>query len=248
MFRDDGDRRDLLRRLSDILPESSCQCLAWVLMPNHIHLVVRTGPVPLGRVMARVGTGYAMHFNRRYDRVGHLIQNRFRSRLVTDDADLLNLIRYVHLNPVRAHIVDSLSALRCFPWSGHAALIGDSPQAFHSCVEALALFGDDLATARLRLIRFMRSGMKEAPQSAVESPIDRLRALVREVCNSYGIDTEGLGRGHRDRVTSRARTVIAFRAATELGLTHAAIARAVGVSSSAVSRCLQRVRDFNRSE
>ncbi len=103
IFIDDSDRRDLLRRLSDILPESGCTCFAWVLMSNHIHLVVRTGLVPLGRVMARIGTGYAMRFNRRYERVGHLVQNRYKSRPIGDDDDLLNLIRYVHLNP-RSHI------------------------------------------------------------------------------------------------------------------------------------------------
>ena len=70
IFHDDSDRRDLLGRLGRILPEAGMACLSWALMPNHVHLVLRTGPIPLARVMARVNTGYACAFNLRHERAG----------------------------------------------------------------------------------------------------------------------------------------------------------------------------------
>ena len=240
IFKDDRDARDLLRRLSDVLPESGCSCYAWVLMSNHYHFVVRTGEVPVGRVMARVGTGYAMYFNQRHGRVGHLVQNRFKSRLVRDDNDLLNLIRYVHLNPLTAGIVDSLASLRRYPWSGHAALMGDRPQQFHHSTKALALFASDLTRARSVLNRFMQAGVDPASDSSGETPPSRVQHLIHEVCRTHGIDPVGLIQGRRDRATSRARTEIAYRAAVELGLSKIFITEALGVSDSAVSRHVRR--------
>ena len=245
IFEDNRDRRNLLGRLSDVLPESDCLCFAWVLMSNHFHLVVRTGRVPVGRVMARVGTGYAMYFNARYGRVGHLVQNRFKSRLVHDDNDLLNLIRYVHLNPVSAAIVDSLASLRLYPWSGYAALMGECPQAFHDSTRALALFAKDATTARRQLSRFMQEGIDGAPLTATEIPESGIQPLIREVCRSHGIDPAELIRGRRG-AASRARCDIACRATVELRLSQATIAEAIGVSQPAVSGYLRRgvlVRD-----
>lgn len=246
VFLDDRDRRSFLRRLSDVLPEAKLLCFAWVLMPNHIHLVVRTGEVPLGRAMARVGTGYAMYFNRRYGRVGHLVQNRFKSRLVTSDDDFVNLIRYVHLNPLRAGIVKSLTDLRRHPWSGHSGLMGARPQTFHSWMKALALFGDELEEARRRLEEFMRAGLDESTRAS-ESARDRLEPLVDEVCLSVGIVRSDLTRGRGRRQVSDARSIIAYRATLELGLARAAIAEVIGVSASATSRCIQRGRDLCRA-
>ena len=237
IFRDDDDRRDLLRRLSYVLPESDCTCFAWVLMSNHFHLVVRTGEVPVGRVMARVGTGYAMYFNGRYGRVGHLVQNRFKSRLVRDDDDLLNLIRYVHLNPVSAGFVSSLASLRHYPWSGHAALMGGRPQPFHHSTKALALFANDPTTARSQLGRFMQAGIASPPHARGDTTRSRIQPLIHEVCRSHGIDPAELVRGCRDRATSKARCEIACRATIELRLSQLTIAEAIGVSQSAVSRC-----------
>ena len=243
IFIDDSDRRDLLRRLSDVFPDSGCTCFAWALMSNHFHLVVRTGSVPLGRMMARVGTGYVMRFNLRYGRVGHLVQNRFKSRLVGSNDDLLNLIRYVHLNPIRGRIVSSLTGLRRYPWSGHAGLMGDCPQPFHDATETLSFFGKDPTTARDQLSSFMYAGLKEAPPDTGEdTPRPRLQRLIHDVCRSRGIEPDELIQGCKDQATSAARSEIAYRAATELKISRAAIARTIGISSSAVSRCVQRAR------
>jgi REP element-mobilizing transposase RayT len=110
IFRDDADRDDFLERLGDILQDSQARCFAWTLMPNHFHLLLRTGLAPVSDVMRRLLTGYAVSFNFRHRRSGHLFQNRFKSILCQEDAYLLELVRYIHLNPLRARLVADLSA------------------------------------------------------------------------------------------------------------------------------------------
>jgi REP element-mobilizing transposase RayT len=105
IFRDDEDREDFLARLGRQALESGTACLAWALLPNHAHLVLQTGNRPLSEVMRRLNTGYARGFNLRHRRTGYLFQNRFRSILVEDDPYLRVLLRYVHLNPLRAGLV-----------------------------------------------------------------------------------------------------------------------------------------------
>ena len=80
-------------------------------MPNHVHLVVQTDSGALSRAMQRLNTGYAVRFNRLRERRGYVFMDRFRSRIVNDDADLVGLIRYVHANPLEARLVPSLDAL-----------------------------------------------------------------------------------------------------------------------------------------
>ena len=125
IFSDDHDRRELLSRISRVFPECGTRCYAWALMPNHAHLVIRTGHRRLSHVMARLGTGYAGYFNERHARAGHLFQNRYKSVPVLDDAYLLVVIRYVHRNPLEAGLVRDGEALRRFPWTGHAVLMGE---------------------------------------------------------------------------------------------------------------------------
>ena len=111
IFSDDEDRKNFLKRLALVLTETETPCYAWVLMSNHAHFLLRTGMAPLAGVMKRVLTGYAQQYNRRHERVGHLFQNRYKSILCEEDAYCLELVRYIHLNPVRAGIVKTLEQL-----------------------------------------------------------------------------------------------------------------------------------------
>jgi len=102
IFKDNKDRKLFVGRLGDILTETKTQCFAWVLIPNHIHLLLRTGSTPLSRVMKCLLTGHAVYFNKRHQRSGHLFQNRYKSIICEEDPYLLELMRYIHLNPLRA--------------------------------------------------------------------------------------------------------------------------------------------------
>ena len=105
IFRDDQDRNSFLGRLGKILAETKTPCYAWALLPNHCHLLLRTGKVPLASVMGRLLTGYAVNFNHKYRRHGQLFQNRYKSILCQEDSYFLELVRYIHLNPLRAKVV-----------------------------------------------------------------------------------------------------------------------------------------------
>jgi REP element-mobilizing transposase RayT len=120
----DDDRREFLNRLSEPVRRSGAGLYAWCLMPNHFHRFLRTGLVPLSRLLQGLLGGYVDFFNRRHDRSGHLFQNRFKSTLVEAQRYGLELVRYIHLNPVRSRLGVSLEALDDYPWTGHAVLLG----------------------------------------------------------------------------------------------------------------------------
>lgn len=109
IFRDDLDRSEYLGRIAHYRERFRFQLLAYCLMTNHVHLAVRSGAVPLSRVMAGIQSSYTQWFNRRHARVGHLFQGRYKAFLVQEDRYLLALIRYIHLNPVAACIVENAS-------------------------------------------------------------------------------------------------------------------------------------------
>jgi REP-associated tyrosine transposase len=141
IFLDDCDRNDFLGRLEKNLSLTGCRCYAWVLMSNHIHLLIRTSNRPLGDLMRKVLTGYAISFNRRHGRHGYLYQNRYKSILCQEDEYLLELVRYIHLNPVRAGVVKSLGKLDRYRWSGHSVLVGCRRRTWQDRDEILSHFG-----------------------------------------------------------------------------------------------------------
>ncbi len=149
IFLGDDDRRDFVKRLDRLLPAEQWRCFAWALLPNHVHLVLQGARGGLSRLMARLNTGYARSFNLRHARTGYLFQNRFKSRLLEDEQDLMGLVLYVHRNPLGAGLVDSIEALERDPWCGHGALVGiRPPRLFESVTAALALFADRTEEAR----------------------------------------------------------------------------------------------------
>jgi REP element-mobilizing transposase RayT len=111
IFLDDDDRYDFLERLARQITEGLGSCLGWTLMPNHVHLLLRTGERPLSEAMRRLNTGYARAFNLRHRRSGYLFQGRFPSILVEDDGYLRVVPRYIRLNPIRGKLLSSLDAL-----------------------------------------------------------------------------------------------------------------------------------------
>src|SRR5574342_250887 len=104
LFRDDPDREDFLARLAALVAAGAFTIYAWALLPNHAHLLLQTGRRPLARSMRSLLTGYAGVFNRRHRRVGHLFQNRYKSIVVEAEPYMLELVRYIHLHPVRAKV------------------------------------------------------------------------------------------------------------------------------------------------
>jgi len=159
IFFDDPDRDDFLDRLGDILSDTKTPCFAWAFMTNHLHLILRTGTAPIATVMRRLLTGYAVSFNRRHRRHGHLFQNRYKSILCQEDPYLLELVRYIHLNPLRAGIVEGLKELNTYPYCGHNALMGKTEPGFQDVDYILNLFGGKVPEARRLYLEFVKKGV-----------------------------------------------------------------------------------------
>jgi putative transposase len=161
IFSDDVDRTDFLDRLAALANARDLGVYAWALLTNHLHLLVRTGLVPLSRSMQRLLGGYASAFNARHDRVGYLFQSRFKSVVADEEPYLLVLLRYIHLNPLRAHLVADLDALDRHAWTGHAALLGHHPRPWQETDGVLQQFGTAVGPARRAYRAFVADGLAE---------------------------------------------------------------------------------------
>ncbi len=159
IFRTSEDRQDFVTRLGELGEEGAWQVYAWALLDNHFHLLVRTGTQSLAQSMRRLLTGYVVNFNRRYRRYGHLFQNRYKSIVVEEEPYLLELTRYIHLNPVRAGVVSTMKELRQYPWTGHATLMGQQPRTWQEVGAIMGQFGNRKREARLRYERFVAAGL-----------------------------------------------------------------------------------------
>lgn len=161
IFKDDQDRNRFVECLKSGQRETAVSCYAWVLIPNHIHLLLRTAGQPLTKLMRSLLTGYAVYFNRRHKRVGYLFQNRYKSILCDEEVYLLQLVRYIHLNPLRAGLVQNLRELNNFPWSGHAVLMGKSEAPWQDVEAILRRFGSSWAKGRSGYLAFVEKGIVE---------------------------------------------------------------------------------------
>ncbi len=156
IFADDRDKALFLERLGKNVIEGKCFIYAWVLMDNHIHLLFKSGTHGISAVMRKLLTWYAQYFNYRHNRTGHLFQNRYKSILCDEESYLLALVRYIHLNPARAHIVKTMEELGRYPWSGHRALIGKTKYPWMDTETVLTQFGDKKKRAVEEYRRFVR--------------------------------------------------------------------------------------------
>jgi REP element-mobilizing transposase RayT len=161
IFKEDSDREDFLARLSVLCREGYLILHAWALMPNHFHLLIRTGQQPIFKSMKKLLTGYVVNFNRRHRRYGHLFQNRYRSILCEDDPYLLELTRYIHLNPLRSGMVNSLEELGHYPWSGHSAIMGFVERDWQDVDTVLGYFSKRRKEAIKGYQRFIGEGVLE---------------------------------------------------------------------------------------
>ena len=101
IFLSDIDRNDFIGRLSALARDGAMEIYAWVLMPNHFHSLCKTKNLSLASIMRRLLTGYVVNFSKRHRRYGHLFQNRYKSMVCQEDVYLKELVRYIHLHPVK---------------------------------------------------------------------------------------------------------------------------------------------------
>src|SRR5437773_4061213 len=130
---------------------------AYCLMTNHVHLLIERRADPIGRIMHRLLTGYSQYYNRRHQRVGHLFQGRHMAILCQSDRYLSELVRYIHLNPVRAGMVNSPEL---YKYSGHRAYLGLEPAGIVNIDPVLRHFGTQKRLAREAYEQFVAAGIR----------------------------------------------------------------------------------------
>ena len=158
IFKDDSDRDDLLERLAVLLPETRTACYAWAFLPDHAHFLMRSGPEGISRLMQRLLTGYARTFNRRHRRKGALFQKRYKSFVCQEDVYLKELVRYIHLNPIREKLIKDINGLNKYPYSGHSALMGKPLRDWQDTRFVLSWFGKNVSESRKNYLDYVKAG------------------------------------------------------------------------------------------
>lgn len=225
IFEDDIDRRFYLTVLREELAAHEGVLLAWCLMDNHVHLLVQIALDELSEAMRALGSAYALFFNRRHDRVGHLFQDRFKSEPVEDERYLLTVVRYIHQNPVRA----GMSPTCDYRWSSYPAYLGARDESGQtSCDLVLALFG-----STDELVRFHKE-IDDSDKCVDVEDAGRPRSdeAAREIA------VQALGKIRPEEVSSlpRPRRNEAIRTLRATRLSLRQIERLTGVSRAVVSR------------
>ena len=161
IFRENKDRNDMMDLLTDLLPGTNTTCYAWSFLPNHAHFLFRSGDAGLSTLMRRLLTGYAVNFNRRHRRHGPLFQNRYKSIICQEDIYLRELVRYIHLNPLRSKIVSNINGLNRYKYSGHSALMGKRQCSWQNKRYVLSCFGKSPSTGRDNYYAYVKDGLEQ---------------------------------------------------------------------------------------
>lgn len=148
IFRNGGDREDLQARLAKLCEGKALSVYAWALTDNHFHLLVGSGKESLSHSMPRLLTGYAVNYNSRHSRYGHLFQNRYKSILREEDPYLLELNGYIFLNPLRGRVVKGLKELRVYPWTGPFCDHGEAAEEVAGYGKSAGIFWADPSSTR----------------------------------------------------------------------------------------------------
>jgi REP element-mobilizing transposase RayT len=259
----DADRRLLGRYVGEAREQVGAEVHAYCWMTNHVHLLVQVSDIPLGAFVQRIGTRYARAVQARVPTTGHLFQNRYHALLVDVDRYFVALLRYIHLNPVRAGLVQDPAA---YPWSSHRAYLGLARTEWLTTDFGLRLFDADHDRARARYRAFLMqegAGARDPSLGATlrgeprilgdESFVLRttsqavaiarhrgLEAIVAELCDGIGITLTDLQSPSQRRDLSRLRGQITARALAEGTASLSEMARYLNRSASALSRAAER--------
>ncbi len=262
VFWKNEDFEDYLSKLGVYRDKFGFAIYAYCLMPNHVHLLIETGDIPLSKIMHGLQFSYTQAFNRRRKKVGHLFQGRYKAIICDKDAYLLELIRYIHLNPVRSRLVKTSQEYR---WSSHREYIG-KPAIVD--IGAIFLFGRNRANAINAYNRFVQAGVKEGHRENYYCLKDQrilgedkfaedlikntsgwqggywnveMSEIIEKACESFGADAlllKSVGRGRREALV---RGVVTFLAKRLCGTTLSKAGSLFNRNEQAMSYLLRRV-------
>jgi REP element-mobilizing transposase RayT len=254
IFRESQDYRIYLHRLTRYRQRFEAIIHAYCLMPNHVHILIQAGPPPLAKLMQALQQSYTQYFNHAYATVGHLFQGRYKAFVCHRDSHLATLVRYIHLNPVRAGLVARAEA---YPYSSHLLYLRGGATTLLDPAPVLGLLG---GPARYREL------MLEAPDGSHEPTLDLevptpacdgppvrttqvrssplcarpVSAVVTELARRLGVQPGTIGSSDRGWGVSRARSLIVFVLVRRLGYPVTAVAHTLGRPATSISVLVSR--------
>ena len=257
IYTDDVDYQAFLDLLAATLPRFDVRCVAYCLIWNHYHAILKAGRWPISRLLQQVNSAYCQRFNRRHGRVGHVLQGRFGARLIQDGAYARTALRYLALNPVEAGRVGHPQD---WPWSSYRFAIGHAPcPAFLALDEGWLAFGtSDPSTGQMRFAEFVAAGLQETLPNGLLHGSERLAGLVAPLLKPHQ-DTREYVYAHRYAgrpsvsvlfegcVTQAARDGAAHTAFFDHAYTLEEIGAIVGRDPSVVCRWIQRAGQRTRA-
>ncbi|MEW6338508.1 MAG: transposase [Acidobacteriota bacterium] len=276
VFSDPEEATRFAAVIADVKRRDGFAVLAWCVMANHYHLAVRTAGVPLWRSIRLIQWRYASEHNRRRRQLGPLWQGRYHARLVADERYLLQLVAYIHLNPVTAGLVDDPAS---YGFSGHSELLRRGGSPIVDADVTLALFGADRAAARRAYLRMLRGerpgewageGPERLPWWRVRGGDDVLsgawdstladaagpqRARIQDVgrylevaAAALGVAPAGLGGRGKAPAIVRAREILAIVGVERFGVRMSELAGRLGMHAGSVSHWAARAAARRRED
>ncbi len=267
IFRDPKDYNQLLDLLAKYRKRQTFRLFAFVLMTNHFHLLLEAGPVPLSTTMQQVLGSYTRYFNRRHHRMGHLFQARYKAILCEKESYLLELVRYIHLNPVRSKMVEGPSA---YPWSSHRTYLGKENRDFVDAAPILRIMSRGVAQARKLYSDFVLDGLSQGHRKKYyptreqrflgsEEFVEEVKSQVNEekedkpkkninpksilmaVSNRLGVSAERILGDSQGTEVSLSRGVVAYLAKREGGQSGKQVADFLNRDPSVIVRMVEKV-------
>ncbi len=266
IFSDDADRRRYLDLLQEIQQRFDFRLYAYVLMDNHVHHLIEVGSTPLSKIMQSILFRYTRYWNGRYRKMGHLFQWRHKAILCDKESYLLELIRYIHLNPVRSRMVRDP---RRYAWSSHGAYVKGDGAGWIAVEEILPRWGRHRAEAVGAYQRFVREGLRAGHREDLYEVVDQrylgdetfVKEMARrvkeeaparaveisweEVCEAVlrrmKVRAEEVFHRGRVREAVQVKRVMAWVGREVGGLTNQAMAKALGQDPGALSRGLRKL-------
>lgn len=219
---DNKDRDNFIERIGGIAEKTGTSVYAWALMRNHAHILLRSGVNGLPDFMRKLLTGYAVTYNRRHSRHGYLFQNRYKSIVCEEGNYLLELVRYIHLNPIRAGVAKTLDELDAYPYSGHSVIMGRNRHKWQDREFVLRLFGDKEGRAKKEYRLFVEAGTDQGHRP--------------DLIGGGLIRSQG---GWSQVISMRIRKRIVHELIEKYGIPMAIVARETGVTSTAISKMMR---------
>ncbi len=260
IFLDSTDYEEFLDAIEGTRTRYPFYLYAYVLMPNHFHLLLEVRQTPTARLMQALLTRYARGFNRRHERSGHVFQGRYKAIVCEQESYLLELVRYIHLNPVRARLVRRPGK---WPWSGHGEYLGKTRRGLIDSGPVQEILGlpdqyDAFVRAGLKdgyrpewhpgdqvpvlgPERFKKRLLRKKPLPS-SRPRPTLNALWRQAATKAGVSFNALRFGGRSAVVVAVRDSFIRQAVDEAGYQAATVAAFVGCHPSNITRALRKGR------